>query len=64
MSVKPWDILNPNEPKSEEEIKEHRLSICRQCPEYIKLTTQCKKCGCIMEIKTRLENATCPIDKW
>jgi ribosomal protein L32 len=64
MSVKPWDLLNSNEPRSEEYLKEQRLSICRQCPEYIKLTTMCKKCGCIMEFKTRLENAQCPIGKW
>jgi len=64
MSVKPWDLLNPNEPRSGEELKEQRISICRQCPEYISLTTQCKKCGCIMEMKTRLENAVCPIGKW
>ena len=64
MSSKPWDLLNPNEPRSEEDLKKQRLSICRQCPEYISLTTQCKKCGCVMEFKTRLENAVCPIGKW
>jgi len=64
MSAKPWDLLNPNEPRSEEELKEKRLSICRQCPEYVSLTTQCKKCGCFMEMKARLENAVCPIGKW
>ncbi len=64
MSSKPWDLLNPNEPRSEEELKKQRLSICRQCLEYISLTTQCKKCGCVMEFKTRLENAVCPIGKW
>jgi hypothetical protein len=30
----------------------------------IKLTSQCKKCGCFMEAKTKLPNAECPIGKW
>jgi hypothetical protein len=62
--TRPWDIINPNEKKISDDLKEKRLSICRECIEYVKLTTQCKKCGCIMEIKTRLEAAECPIGKW
>jgi len=31
MDVKPWDMLNPREPRSQEEIVEYRLSICRTC---------------------------------
>lgn len=64
MSVKPWDLLNPNEPRSEKELVEYRMSICRSCPEFIELTNQCKKCGCIMPLKTKLAHAECPIGKW
>ena len=28
------------------------------------ITQQCKKCGCFMKIKTKLKNATCPLQKW
>ena len=64
MSAKPWDLLNPNEPRSLDEVKQERLLICKKCPEYVELTSMCKKCGCIMELKTRLENVVCPIGKW
>jgi hypothetical protein len=45
-------------------IAEERLAICLQCPHLIKATHQCKKCGCIMDAKTKLPNASCPIGKW
>jgi hypothetical protein len=62
-SVKPWDMLN-KENYTNEEVSKERLSICKACPELIKLTTQCKKCGCFMHAKTKLEKATCPLGKW
>jgi hypothetical protein len=40
------------------------MDMCRACPELIKVTKQCKKCGCVMTAKTRLEAAKCPIGKW
>jgi hypothetical protein len=49
---------------SSDELATSRMSICQGCPELIKLTSQCKKCGCIMSIKTKLEAAKCPIGKW
>jgi hypothetical protein len=62
--TRPWDMLDPNAPKVSDLMAFNRLSICQQCPEFIKLTTQCKKCGCIMKLKTKLELATCPLEKW
>jgi len=62
--VTPLDMLNPMRKSSSEDLAETRLSICKACPELIKLTTQCKKCGCFMSAKTKLEAAKCPIGKW
>ena len=62
--VKPWDFLNPNTEYAESSLSEERFSICQSCPELIKLTSQCKKCGCFMKIKTKLLHATCPLEKW
>jgi hypothetical protein len=62
--TRPWDIANPNTEWADEEKAEERFSICKACPELIKLTTQCKKCGCFMKVKTKLDLATCPIEKW
>lgn len=62
--VRPWDLLNPNQPRSQEDIAKNRLSICESCEYFIKLTHQCNQCGCIMPLKVKLENATCPKNFW
>jgi len=61
--VKFTDLFT-GKPRSEEEVAKERLSICENCEHYINLTTQCKKCGCIMKLKTKLEQASCPVGKW
>lgn len=63
-NVKPWDLLNPNKPRSLDEVAEERFAMCKGCEHFIKLSKQCKKCGCFMNLKTKLEEATCPIGKW
>lgn len=60
----PLDMFNPNIEMATDEVKNNRMEICSLCPELIKLTTQCKKCGCIMKLKTKLEQSKCPIGKW
>jgi hypothetical protein len=62
--TRPWDLLNPNAELAPDVLQEQRYSICKSCPEFINLTTQCKKCGCIMKLKTKLSLAQCPINKW
>jgi hypothetical protein len=62
--TRPWHLLDPNQYSEDEKLSKERLSICSQCPEFIKITSQCKKCGCIMNLKTKLENSTCPLGKW
>jgi len=63
-TVKPWDMINPNVERADESLSNKRYEICKACPELIKLTKQCKKCGCFMAAKTKLLDATCPLDKW
>ena len=62
--TRPWDLINPETEWASDEVAEKRYSICKECPELIKLTKQCKKCGCFMVAKTKLEQATCPLGKW
>lgn len=62
--TRPWDILNPNVERATEEEASRRMSICEECPSLLKLTNQCKECGCVMNLKTKLEKATCPLSKW
>jgi hypothetical protein len=62
--VKPWDLLNPNKEKSDEELKQFRMDICKGCEHFRKTNQTCRKCGCFMSLKTTLKAAKCPVDKW
>lgn len=67
--VRPWDLLRSKKEgeageRASKEKQEKRMSICQECPRFVKLTSQCLECGCIMNLKTKLEHATCPIGKW
>ena len=61
---KPWDLLNPNVEKATDLESSTRLGICEDCPEFVNLTKQCKQCSCIMPLKVKLKEVTCPIGKW
>ena len=62
--VKPWDLLNPNEPRSSEELAAARFEVCKGCEFFRQTLLTCKKCGCFMKAKSMLLNARCPIGKW
>ncbi len=63
-TTRPWDMLNPNAERASDDVAETRMGICNSCPELLRLTKQCKQCGCMMNVKTKLLHATCPIGKW
>ena len=63
-SVTPLDLLGSKNYLDNKEEVDERLSICRGCEHFIKFSTQCSKCGCFMNLKTRLINASCPLGKW
>jgi len=62
--VTPLDLLNPATKSADKEVAILRMQTCLSCPELIKISHQCKKCGCFMDIKTKLSAAKCPIGKW
>ena len=62
--VTPLDVLNPNTKRASKELATERFDICKVCPDLIKLTSHCQKCGCFMKAKTTLEAAKCPLSKW
>lgn len=62
--VKPWDLLNPNKPRSAPEVADERFEICKTCEWFRQSSQTCRKCGCFMKLKTLLDNASCPIGKW
>tara|TARA_R100000995_G_scaffold18009_2_gene7314 strand:- start:4521 stop:4925 length:405 start_codon:yes stop_codon:yes gene_type:complete len=46
------------------EVYKERMSICRDCVYYFKLTGNCKVCGCFMKVKSRIGSMSCPKGKW
>lgn len=60
----PIDILNPLTKKVDSSISDYRYEICKTCPELVKISNQCKKCGCFMSLKTKIESSKCPLGKW
>lgn len=63
MNAKPWDIFDKSKRTSEEVYKE-RMDICKSCEFLFTPTNQCTQCGCFMNIKTRINEAYCPLGKW
>ncbi len=62
--TRPWDLVNPKTEYAEDSVASSRFLICEECPFFISLTSQCKKCGCFMKAKTKLAKAKCPEHKW
>jgi hypothetical protein len=62
--VKFTDLFDPKKPRSNRELIESRLEICNQCEWFNKRLQKCRKCGCFMQLKTTLQQAKCPIERW
>jgi hypothetical protein len=58
------DLFDPRQPRSDKDLKEERLAICMECPALNKNLMKCTKCGCFMQLKSTLRQATCPVGKW
>lgn len=62
--VNPLDLLNLKSPRSDAELKEHRMELCIACEHFRERSQRCMKCGCFMQLKSTLLMAKCPIGKW
>ena len=45
-----------------EKVAHARASICATCEKN--KNKKCSSCGCILSVKTRSMDSTCPINKW
>ena len=63
LSATPLGLVDRGSYTSEYE-SQSRLDMCNECDSLIKLTKQCKECGCFMPLKVKLKNARCPLSKW
>ena len=46
------------------EESQKRLELCKSCENYISSITMCSICHCIMPLKTKIADLSCPIGKW
>lgn len=60
--VTPIDLLSSSNYHEDDNEVKRRLDICKSCEHFY--AGVCKKCGCIMKFKTKLRDATCPVEKW
>lgn len=63
-NTRPWDMLRTDAERVTDAVAAARFDLCKSCTHYIKPTHQCKKCGCIMNLKVKLAGASCPLGKW
>lgn len=48
---------------ADSQAQEARYDICKDCTAFTILKT-CEECGCIMPLKVKIANASCPLGKW
>ena len=58
------DLFNPKQPRSDKDLYDERMAICKLCEHFNSKAQKCKKCGCFMRLKTTLLAAKCPVGKW
>jgi hypothetical protein len=51
-------------PLAEGELANERIKMCQPCAHYKKLAHQCDMCGCFLDLKVKLLEASCPLNKW
>ena len=42
----------------------NRLTLCKDCNYFDNETWVCKKCGCYLDKKAKMNTENCPDDKW
>ena len=64
IKTRPWDLLDPRQPRTPKVIAEGRYDICKLCDEFHGFTHTCGICHCFMALKVHLAGASCPIGRW
>lgn len=49
---------------SDEQTAQKRLEMCHGCEHLLLPQVQCSMCGCMMQAKVKIEDASCPLKKW
>ena len=56
------ELVMARDEQVEKSEQEKRKEICKKCEEYGGWV--CKKCGCVIPIKTIFKASKCPLNKW
>ena len=59
-----YTLIKEGRVLAEASIANKRIMICESCEFLKKDFYQCDKCKCFMKVKTKVDAAKCPIDKW
>jgi len=46
------------------EVAQKRYDECKKCDLFNHTLGTCKECGCVMKLKVKLANTSCPLSKW
>lgn len=57
------NAIQGNKTLVEDDVREHRLSLCRACPKFTP-EERCTECGCFMKVKAVFKTSVCPLGKW
>jgi len=55
-------FLNMIQTLRDKSLAKKRMDICEECDYYKNYF--CKKCGCVMAVKTKYRSMFCPVGKW
>lgn len=57
-------VLNAVTDMSSQETQNKRMAVCDKCPNLLRLTGNCMKCGCFVALKVKFQASSCPVGKW
>ena len=58
------DIIKTKKSNNKKYTAKERIKMCESCEDFKPGTRQCGICWCLMDIKTKMKNKSCPKDKW
>lgn len=56
-------VLTTGKGKAEDAKQEKRIAVCNSC-EHLLPTRNCGRCACFVDLKTKVDSESCPINKW
>jgi hypothetical protein len=56
------DTLTGDVMYADNQMAKNRLEVCHACPHL--MAGACTKCGCVVRLKVKYEESSCPIGKW